>query len=111
MSQINNSYSSGGMAMALNDNQFAAYIQHLKNAHHAWRASTAKGGNDNRTSAMWHDIHLATYMLVLMGDEEESNYVWIDQSFDSYHHISNDDSYHPTSTHLLALHLLNTCYL
>lgn len=31
MMQINNSFGSGGMSLALNDSQFSQFIQHLKN--------------------------------------------------------------------------------
>ena len=115
MSQINNTYGSGGMSMALNDNQFAAFIQHLKNVHHGelplQKAAMTIGRQPCGMTWAFGHIHVGANGQVI--DEKESNYVWIDQSIigDSYHHVLNDDSYHPTSTHLSALHLLNTCCL
>ena len=67
----------GGMTMALNDNQFAAFIQHLKNVHHGelplQKAAMTIGRQPCGMTWAFSHIHVGANGQVI--DEKESNYV------------------------------------
>ena len=79
MSQVNNSFNSGGMLLALNDNQFSSFIQFLKDKSLQTlpirRAADIIGLQDDSNKWVLGDLEIDTNGKVVESDDRQ--YVWL----------------------------------
>ena len=79
MSQVNNSFNSGGMSLALNDNQFSSFIQFLKDESLQTlpirRAADIIGLQDDSNKWVLGNLEIDTNGKVVQSDDRQ--YVWL----------------------------------